>query len=119
MFLANLALSVAFIISMWATVSVWNSDEVHLFMGFMASPRFIVANIVVNVVSDSAFWFGLSGTVGYFCVLCIVFGSALLINGLAKSSAFLTRYGLTTLGGFVAAGVILAADFALKALGTG
>jgi hypothetical protein len=30
-----------------------------------------------------------------------------------------TRVGLTTLGGFVAAGLILAADFALKALGAG
>jgi hypothetical protein len=40
-------------------------------------------------------------------------------SGLSGGDRSDTRVGLTTLGGFVAAGLILAADFALKALGAG
>lgn len=48
-----------------------------------------------------------------------VLGAVLFWSGLIGGDRVATRFGLTALGGFVAAGLILAADFALKALGAG
>jgi hypothetical protein len=46
-------------------------------------------------------------------------GIIALLGGISQSDRSLTRSGLTMLGGFVAAGLILAADAAVKAFGGG
>lgn len=51
--------------------------------------------------------------------LIALFGVGFALLGLSKGNRVSTRVGLTMLGGFVAAGLILVADWGLKALGAG
>jgi len=58
-----------------------------------------------------------SGGLLVFGAVIALLGAGLLAEGLRGGNRDLTRAGLTILGGFVAAGLILIADFAVTALG--
>lgn len=62
---------------------------------------------------------GLSEGAGLFALgaLIALLGAVSVRVGLITAHRYFTRLGLTILGGFVAAGLILGADFGLKALG--
>lgn len=62
-------------------------------------------------------WAGSAGVI-VLGVVVVLLGAFFLARGLIRNgNRFDTRFGLTVLGGFFAAGLILAADFGLKVLG--
>lgn len=77
--------------------------------------------IVFTLGAALSFVPGLSSGAGILAlgITVLVIGVWLFRMGMTSGQSFICRYGLTVLGGFLAAGLILGADAALKAYGQG
>lgn len=113
-----------------------------LLVSLMIFAFFVASAASVGDRSDAAIWTAIGGGVAAFFFVvaavlslvpgvgrgsgilvlagCVaVLGIVALVGGISQSDRSLTRSGLAMLGGFVAAGAILAADAVVKAFGAG
>jgi hypothetical protein len=142
LFLESGAMGFAFLVAavIAGLVPVSGSWWVHGLMVSLMIFAFFVGSAVDG--RDAAIWIAIGGGVGAFFFLiaavlslvpgvgrgsgilvlagCVaVLGIVALVGGISQSDRSMTRSGLTMLGGFVAAGLILAADAIVKAFGAG
>jgi hypothetical protein len=99
------------------TVFTVSSKRASLFDGIRATIYF--SGLCFSLGAALYFVSGVDRGAGIltFGGIVAVLGASLSIDGILRSKHFQARVGLTTVGGFVAAGLILAADALVRAFG--
>jgi hypothetical protein len=103
----------------FALTAIWAADGNWRAVRFALAKFGAVSLVLFAIGAGLSFVPNLAQSAGLFVLSGAValFGAYFVSDGLSDRNRDFSRIGLTTLGGFVAAGLILAADFTLKALG--